>query len=308
MDYQTKSEICSSWLSLVWHYEKSTGVYAPEPNQHTKILNINSYGFRGPEFSINKNENIFRIFMIGGSTTVSLRSDSDNHTIPGYLQTMFNDNNYKQIEIINAGVPGITSTDELALLKYKILNFNPDLIIIYDGANDITYSYNYKPEKGSLRDTLADVFNRYLPFWETPVVIYRTISTSQEKQIIFDQSDTERKVELWKKNIQEICDIGVKNHFKTLIILQPILGSGNKTLTQYEKINFAKFDQSKVVSSYGKFALELDELNQSCTKAKDFRDIFDNEQNSVYFDNVHVGIDSDHIVAERIYTILNEMI
>lgn len=55
------------------------------------------------------------------------------------------------------------------------------------------------------------------------------------------------------------------------------MGSGNKTLTQYEKINFAKFDQSKVVSSYGKFALELDELNQSCTKAKDLRDIFDNE-------------------------------
>ncbi len=38
-------------------------VYSVEPNQHLTTININSHGFRGVDFDILKNENVFRIMM-----------------------------------------------------------------------------------------------------------------------------------------------------------------------------------------------------------------------------------------------------
>ena len=58
------------------------------PNQRSDSININSLGFRGPEFSPEKPTDVYRIFMIGGSTMFGAASTSDNTTISGFLQQM----------------------------------------------------------------------------------------------------------------------------------------------------------------------------------------------------------------------------
>jgi hypothetical protein len=64
----------------------------------------------------------------------------------------------------------------------------------------------------------------------------------------------------------------------------------------------------KVIPAYQKFAYELDNLKNDCTKVEDFRNIFDEVEHTVFFDNAHVGIKSNKIVAEKIYDILLQMI
>ena len=56
------------------------------PDQHYEHVNINSFGFRGPEISMEKPADTFRIFVVGGSTTFGSAATCDDNTVPGYLQ------------------------------------------------------------------------------------------------------------------------------------------------------------------------------------------------------------------------------
>jgi len=107
-------------------------------NQSTDSITINTLGFRGDEFSEIKPPNTYRIFMVGGSTMFGAGATSDETTIPGYLQQLLNENDFEfDIEVINSGIQGADSNTELNLIKHKLITFSPDLIVIYDGWNDL---------------------------------------------------------------------------------------------------------------------------------------------------------------------------
>ena len=304
MSYWDKVKICDSWLSLVWHWENNTNVYTLEPNQHKQTININNYGFRGPEISKIKEDETYRIFVVGGSTTISLRAPSDEQTHPGFLQELFNNLklNFK-VEVINAGTPSFASSQEFSVVQNKIINFQPDLIIIYDGSNDLNLPYGEIPSSSSFRALISDGFNRYLPFWETVPVLHHFLNNfiNEEKLFLFDSSTDDSKVKLWKQNINKICKLGNENNFKTVILLQPILGTGTKQLTEYEQIQYDLFDHYNVLNSYEKFADELINLEKSCTQVKDFRNIFDSYDETIYFDNVHIKYQFNEIIAKNIF-------
>jgi len=48
-----------------------------------------------------------------------------------------NEYGYKNVEIINAGVGGYTSWESLINLQFRVLETEPDLIIVYHGVNDV---------------------------------------------------------------------------------------------------------------------------------------------------------------------------
>nr|AIF09660.1 GDSL family lipase [uncultured marine thaumarchaeote KM3_39_A11] len=63
---------------------------------------------------------------------------SDETTIPGFMQKFLSKTDFGfDIEVINSGVQAISSDTELELVKQKLITFSPDLIIIYDGWNDL---------------------------------------------------------------------------------------------------------------------------------------------------------------------------
>ena len=51
------------------------------------------------------------------------------------------ENPERKIEVINAGISGGNSKTELELIGSKIINYDPDLIIMYDGWNDLSTDY-----------------------------------------------------------------------------------------------------------------------------------------------------------------------
>jgi len=111
----------------------------------TNFVNINSHGFRGPEIEKNKPENTFRIFAIGGSTTFS-SGVLDNQTWPFYLQKSFDgvDLPFK-VEVVNAGWTGRWSLPETKMIREELMDFSPNLFLVYVGVNDVA-----KQEKGKL--------------------------------------------------------------------------------------------------------------------------------------------------------------
>jgi len=129
-----KHQMCEDFRKIVFIHEPIRHML---PNQHFQTININEYGFRGTEISKQKPEDTFRIFVLGGSTTFGAGSTSDQTSIPGYLQTKLTSANLPfEIEVINAGVSGAHSYGESRLIKERLLQFEPDLFIVYDGWND----------------------------------------------------------------------------------------------------------------------------------------------------------------------------
>ncbi|MBI3820737.1 MAG: hypothetical protein HY286_18765 [Planctomycetes bacterium] len=111
--------------------------YEIAPNAPSMLMRgpHNSLGFRGPELEARKSD-VFRIICIGGSTTYGTRNVNESECWPRILESMLSARGIA-VEVINAGVPAYTSAECLQLLREKALPLDPDLVILYMGANDI---------------------------------------------------------------------------------------------------------------------------------------------------------------------------
>jgi len=95
---------------------------------------INSLGFRGKEFKKEKEKGIFRIIALGDSCTFGVGAEGT--TYPEILEKKLNTSNIKY-QVINAGVPAYTSSQAFLYLRNELINYKPDLILVYIGWNNI---------------------------------------------------------------------------------------------------------------------------------------------------------------------------
>ena len=147
MDAEKLAEICSDRTNL------KMNEFLILPNQDFTSMHINNFGFRGSDFEVEKEENTIRIFFVGGSTALGAESSSDNTTIPGYLEKFFNEIDMKNyVQVVNAGKDGFTSLTEKAMIFDKIQYLNPDIVIMYDGWNNIRADYSPKFSKSHWND------------------------------------------------------------------------------------------------------------------------------------------------------------
>lgn len=99
-------------------------------------IRINSGGFRGPEVTIEKPKGVFRILMLGDSEIFSYLLPEDA-PLPRQLEKLLNEESRNlKYEVINAGVEGYNTLQELEVLKYKGLKYSPDLVILNYVLND----------------------------------------------------------------------------------------------------------------------------------------------------------------------------
>ena len=138
-DEVEKRQLCQDF------YDLKTSGDEIIPNQNTDSITINTLGFRGAEFFTIKPLDTYRIFMVGGSTMFGAGATSDETTIPGYLQQLLNEKDFEfDIEVINSGIQGADSNTELNLIEQKLVTFSPDLIVVYDGWNDLRANHTPK--------------------------------------------------------------------------------------------------------------------------------------------------------------------
>lgn len=106
--------------------------YLPSPYdpEHNRL------GYRGAEVSLPKPEGVYRIAALGGSTTYS-SATAAHEAYPAQLQNHLHSLGYTHVEVINAGVSGYTSWELLTNLAFRVLELEPDMILIYAGVNDL---------------------------------------------------------------------------------------------------------------------------------------------------------------------------
>ena len=297
-------KICQDYKSII-QYPLPLVHY--EPDQKTDTVSINSHGFRGEEFEKEKiNDREYRIFVLGGSVLYGLYATSDNTTISGYLQEFYNEfTTDRDVRVINAGANGHESFAETYLVKNKIIDLNPDLIIVLDGWNDLgaPLEREYKEPKGIEQ---LEQYSLVIRKYYKTIHFYEFIERVWEKQIgenkrYVNDGTADQKSELWKSRWKEICELGEKENFKVIITLQPIVGAGNKVLADWELRHVE--EAAGHAASYNFMRDKLNELETNCAGTEDFTNIFDNETGLIYFDYVHMGDAGNRIVAEKMFKI-----
>ena len=112
--------------------------YYPTPNYQKGLTSHNSLGYRNDEFPLEKPSGVYRIVALGGSSTydVSIKDNADTFT--AQLERLLKeDYGYQNVQVINAGVPGYNSWEILVNLEFRVLDLDPDLVIIYENTNDV---------------------------------------------------------------------------------------------------------------------------------------------------------------------------
>ncbi|HQQ62179.1 MAG TPA: SGNH/GDSL hydrolase family protein [Pseudomonadales bacterium] len=109
----------------------TTPQYVQGENRH------NTLGFRGDDFPLQKPAGEYRIVCIGGSTTYTSEVKNYHDSYPAVLEKKLHEQGFTQVRVINAGVGGWHSWESLINFQFRLLDLQPDLIVVYEGINDI---------------------------------------------------------------------------------------------------------------------------------------------------------------------------
>jgi len=279
------------------------------PDQKLDVVNVNGFGLRGTDI-FQKQNDTYRIFMVGGSTTFGSKAPSDNDTIPKYLENILNSKYDKKFEVVNAGIGGASSYTEINLINDRLLDLEPDMIIVYDGWNDLQNNYipfdvknaSYSLDNHILMKKIESIF--YLP---------RAIQTIEHKisselfllntgKVNLGYSLTTEdtfalKSKSWSNRWNDFCLNDYS--FSTYIFLQPILGTGDKKLSNFEKELLDDPTVPPLSNFYHLMEKELSNITNCNTH--DLSRTFDNYSIPIYFDYGHTFIDGNQIIANNIY-------
>ena len=305
-EHELKEQICKDMNKLV--YEKPD-ITRNQPNQHYETINVNSYGFRGEEITKEKSSETFRIFMVGGSTVFGAGSSSDDKTITGHLEKLLDKEirDYK-FEVINAGVPGANSVREEYLIKESLLEFNPNMIIIYDGLNDaanaiINKNDLGKPSENQLETNQKEIDNiisKYFQWYRTPFMLNYLIFENTSL-ISYNENSIEEMKDNWYNRWSSMCEFGNSNNIEIIIALQPVLGTGNKILFNDEITNAELYESKMNLKAINQLEEPLNKLSKVCSNTLDLRNAFDKIEKPIFYDLGHTNELGNEIIAKKIF-------
>ena len=261
-------------------YEKSN-IYENVNVEMKKQVCLESFQFKNSDLikksnqnliNLEKPENTYKIFVLGGSSSI-VSTNPDFVTIPEFLQNKFDMLELEiDVEIINAGITGGWSKPESNLIKTRLLQLHPDLFIIYDGHTDASSHAG----------------------WTEP----------QNLDVDWNKNDDNSKemIQNWIDRWKEICLLGKKKNFDTVVIIQPMIGSSDRKISQNEQPYYLEIKQQQYLKRLGFFANALTELNSSCTDTGDFRNSFDGVNKQIYVaDKGRVGEFGNKIISDKIF-------
>jgi hypothetical protein len=112
---------------------------------------INALGFRGPAPEPEKPEGLTRVLVFGDSFVFGVGVDPE-HLVTTHLGEHLNARRGERYEVLNMGVSGYSTDQELLLLRERGAALEPDLVVLvvcdndFDGnAEDFAYRRYYKP-------------------------------------------------------------------------------------------------------------------------------------------------------------------
>jgi hypothetical protein len=198
--------------------------YELKPNISVGHISVNSDGFRAKEYSIPKPKGTFRIILLGDSEAFS-QSLSLNDTFAKKLESRINEICKDRVfEILNMGVEGYNTIQELEFLKYKALKYQPDSVILYYCFNDPDYPEYYFKKNFFTSNFLTIRYTQYR-FKKMLVKRDRRLKNIKSEEDNFRYLYTHETWEYTKDAILELSELSKKQKFKFVLVITPEVSS-----------------------------------------------------------------------------------
>ena len=140
---QARPDLASQYLKYEPH--RYLG-YIPTPDYAAADNRHNSMGYRDAEIACPKPEGVFRIVCLGGSTTYTPTIGHYQYAYPKLLEKELHGRGLADIEVINAGASAWTSYETLINFALRVVELEPDLIIVQHGINDVFARMVWPPQ------------------------------------------------------------------------------------------------------------------------------------------------------------------
>ena len=158
---------------MIYRHKPNSEWYSHSPtNEFSVHIKINSQGLRDYEYSREKAENVFRIAIVGDSLAEARQVELDQ-TFSKLLETELTIQNifakdYDSIEVINFGVSGYSTDEELIRIQADVLDYCPDLVMIVFVNNDLTNT----------------LYNRLFYLDDNRQLVMRSFSKSRKRDLL----------------------------------------------------------------------------------------------------------------------------
>lgn len=179
-------------------------------------VHVGRQGFRGVrDVSLAPPPNTFRIITVGGSTTFDANTSGDSCSWPARLEQILNKSGAPlHFEVLNAGVPGFQVFDDLVRLESELYRYRPDLIVLYQGHNDLfnTLSNAAEPISQAFEARPEEIQSIYpwQAWLERHSLLYHKL-LSKVEAISFHSSGAQRATALTAAQYNRALDAGSEN-------------------------------------------------------------------------------------------------
>ncbi len=145
------------FLSRFRKSDNSVLFYEPRPGYDDGLYAVNSHGFRDREFSFEKGDGVFRIVTLGDSIIWGHGLPLES-TFAKQLERILNARfGERDFEVLNFGVSGYSTVQEVEMYRYRAARFSPDLIIMGYCLNDY---YDSSVEGQAFQQLYYDIYSK----------------------------------------------------------------------------------------------------------------------------------------------------
>jgi len=284
---------------------------------------LNALGYRGDLPTMPKPASEYRIFVLGGSTVF--------HGMPAIsdlVEQEFKKNGYTNVEVFNFGVVSSVSGMELSRMLFEISELSPDLVVMYNGGNDILQPFNYDPRPGYPFNYLVYESNPIMEgdvskypswaLWGYGSNLARSYGSGYFQNKFVNMEALRQRVgwntENWRT---QIADLYVKNAYKGSQVAKAF-GADFVALLQptiYYKDNLAPGEQQlmqRYTDRKGHAEATRELIRQRYATLKnnflmvDLSDAYDKTNDQVFRDEIHTIQPAKPFMANAIYQVLSK--
>ena len=141
--FEARKDLAASYLKYTPH--RYLG-YIPTPGYVAGDNRHNELGYRDDPILLPKPAGEFRIVCLGGSTTYTPSVGAYEYSYPNVLERELHERGYNHVNVINGGVDGWTSYETLVNFAFRVIDLEPDMIIVHHGLNDTYARMVWPPE------------------------------------------------------------------------------------------------------------------------------------------------------------------
>jgi lysophospholipase L1-like esterase len=216
------------------YYEDVGDTGDPSRAKHAAVARINALGLRGRDFPMEKPANTSRILFVGDSFTFG-EGVQDDETFASVLQERLRsevENSERRYQVINAGVSGYNTKDEVLNLRMKWLDLEPDTVVLVFYLNDAYDESRFAAlitgsAEGELgRELRFESRSRLLQFVADRVFRWRTgrrIAEIYQTQFFDDPAIGGHDWEACKKSIRQASELMRERGIRFAVVIFPEL-------------------------------------------------------------------------------------